>query len=268
MITMDGQEILARILRLRSGRMGLERPDPVRRLAMKRFCGIGLSLALVVAVVAPQFAGGGVDTATGGVAVAKEGKVKEHRSGDWDPGLTEAEKETLFAIVRDTLEWCVKDRTGEFKFEKYAITETLRKPTHSFVTLKLRNMLRGCIGSLPPMAADPMYLSVHQNAINAALRDWRFPPVTPGELERLDVYISLLSPVKDIKSLDEFHIGEHGIILIKGGHRAVYLPEVAVEQGWSKEETLESLSEKAGLPSDAWKQGARFQVFSSVVLSK
>ena len=174
----------------------------------------------------------------------------------------------MFAIAKDTLDWCVKGTKGDFPFDKYKITPKLKVPTHTFVTLKISGQLRGCIGSLPPMTPAPLYESVHDNALNAALRDWRFNPVKPSELPRLEVHVSLLSPVTDIKSLDEFKLGEHGIIIIKGSHRAVYLPEVAPEQGWTKEETLASLSEKAGMNSDAWKEGAKFQIYSSVVLSK
>jgi MEMO1 family protein len=165
--------------------------------------------------------------ATNNVTAQKEEpkvKVKEHKSGAWTPALSEDEKETLFAIATDTLNWCVNGGKGEFSFDKYKITPKLKVPTHTFVTLKIGGNLRGCIGSLPPMSAAPLYESVYDNAVNAALKDWRFPPVGPAELPKLDVHISMLSPVTDIKSLDEFKLGEHGIIIIKGGHRAVYLP--------------------------------------------
>jgi AmmeMemoRadiSam system protein A len=207
-------------------------------------------------------------TASSATARKEEGKVKEHKSGTWTPGLSDEENETLFAIAKDTLDWCVNGGKGEFSFDKYKITPKLKVPTHTFVTLKIGGNLRGCIGSLPPMAAAPLYESVYDNAVNAALKDWRFSPVRPAELSKLEIDISLLSPVTDIKSLDEFKLGEHGIIILKGGHRAVYLPEVAPEQGWTKEETLASLSEKAGMNPDAWKEGAKFQIYSSVVLSK
>jgi AmmeMemoRadiSam system protein A len=197
----------------------------------------------------------------------KEGmKMKEQKSGEWTPGLNESEKETLFAIAKDTLEWCVKGGKGDFSFDKYTITEKMKKDTATFVTLKIQGMLRGCIGSLAPV--EPLYKSVHNNAVNAAIHDYRFRPVTAGELGKIDIHISLLSPIVDIASLEEFKLGEHGIIMEKGPYRAVYLPEVAIEQKWTKDETLESLSEKAGLPGDAWKKGAKFKVFSSVVLSK
>ena len=208
---------------------------------------------------------GGCRAETAKDAKKEEIRVKEHRSGEWSPGLTESEKATLFAIAKDTLVWCVEGSTRPFSFDKYEITPRLKEATATFVTLKIGAMLRGCIGSLAPVAS--MYRSVHDNTINAALRDFRFRPVTPAEIGKIDVHISLLSPIEEIQSLNEFKIGEHGIIMEKGGCRAVYLPEVAVEQNWTREETLSSLSVKAGLSRDAWREGTRFEVFSSVVLS-
>ena len=192
--------------------------------------------------------------------------MKEHRSGEWTPELSDAERETLFAIANDTLQWCIKGEGGMFDFSRYTLTDKLEVPMATFVTLKINGMLRGCIGSLMPMA--PLYKSVHDNAVNASLKDHRFRPVSVLELPQLDVHISVLSPIVPIDSLEEFKLGEHGIILEKGFGRAVYLPEVAPEQGWTVEETLSSLSQKAGLPADAWRSGAKFKVFSSVVLSK
>ncbi len=199
-------------------------------------------------------------------AAVKEHRVKEHRSGRWSPELSDEEQSTLYGLVMDTLEWCVRGRRGAFAFDRYTLTPNLRREMATFVTLKKDGRLRGCIGSLE--AEEPLYLSAHHNAINAALRDPRFPPVRPEELEGLSVDVSILSPLRDIGSPAEFRIGEQGVILEKGFHRAVYLPEVALEQGWTMEETLSSLSMKAGLPPDAWRQGCSFKVFESVVLSR
>jgi AmmeMemoRadiSam system protein A len=193
--------------------------------------------------------------------------ILEHKSGQWSPGLTDAEKATLFAIAEDTLRWCTAaQRAGEFSFETYDLTPKLHARTATFVTLKVGGRLRGCIGSLTPVA--PLYRSIHDNAVNAALRDPRFAAVAARELAGIDVHLSILSPIRGIAAIEEFRIGEHGIIVEKGMHRAVYLPEVAVEQKWTVEETLSSLSRKAGLPPDAWREGASFKVFSSVALSK
>lgn len=197
--------------------------------------------------------------------LAKEGVVKEQRRGTWTPHLTSDEQRTLFAIAQDTLAWCVQGEQGAFAFDPYALTPTLKTLMGTFVTLKIHGDLRGCIGSLE--AVDPLYLSVHKNALAAALHDYRFAPLRPAELAALEVHVSILSPNRAIATIEEFTLGAHGIILSKGGRRAVFLPEVALEQGWTREETLSYLSRKAGLPADAWKQDAQFQVFESVVLS-
>ncbi len=187
-------------------------------------------------------------------------------SGAWNPGLNDAECDLLFDIAEDTLAWCVARKSSEFDYSGYAVTDLFRIPFATFVTLTIRGKLRGCIGSLLP--DDMLYLGVHQNAVNAALRDPRFAPVKEQELPSIDIHISILSPIEAISSIDAFLLGEHGIIMEKDGHRAVYLPEVSVEQGWTVEETLSSLSQKAGLSGNAWRSNASFSVFSSVVLSK
>ena len=198
--------------------------------------------------------------------IMHQDKIVEHRSGKWSPNLSLEEKNIIFKIAEDTLQWCVKDKRGDFDFSTYRITDKLRIKMATFVTLKKNGALRGCIGSLAPVS--PLFESVHDNTVNAALEDFRFTPVQPAELSEIELHVSILSPIIDIASLDEFIIGEHGIIVEKGFHKAVYLPEVAIEQGWNKEETLSSLCLKAGMGPNDWKKGARFKIFSSVVLEK
>lgn len=194
-------------------------------------------------------------------------KVKEHKSGDWTPGLTDAEKATLFAIARDVLRWSVTGRKGRVDLDGYDLTPKLKADCATFVTFKNKGRLRGCVGCLE--AREPMYASVRTSAENAATDSrFRYDPITERELPEIDIHVSLLSPMEPIKSLDEFRIGAHGIVLEKGWNRAVYLPEVAVEQKWTKEQTLSSLSGKAGLRADAWREGAKFKIFSSVVLAE
>jgi hypothetical protein len=124
--------------------------------------------------------------------------------------------------------------------------------------------LRGCIGQVFP--AFPLRLAVVVAAVSAALHDTRFPPVEAGELDRLDVEVTLLSPPEPVGSWKDIRLGTHGIVLEKGEHRALFLPQVPGEQGWTLDETLSHLSVKAGLPADAWKQGTRFSVFTGQVL--
>jgi AmmeMemoRadiSam system protein A len=214
--------------------------------------------------VSPTGEGSKMATTTEG---AKMKKIAEHRSGEWTPALSDAEKATLFALTRETLEWVLKGAKGEFPVEKRTLTPKLKEKCAVFVTYKNGEDLRGCIGVLEAM--EPMYLAVHHYAVEAA-RDYRFAgnPITLAEMPRLNIHVSLLSPMRPIASLDEFKLGEHGIVLQKGLGRAVFLPEVAIEQKWTKEETLSYLSRKAGLSTDAWREGAKFKVFSSVVLAE
>jgi AmmeMemoRadiSam system protein A len=141
----------------------------------------------------------------------------------------------------------------------------LREPAGAFVTLKRNGRLRGCIGYILPR--KPLVEAVLENGVNAALNDRRFRPVGPDELGDLEVEVSVLSPPRSIASVDAFRVGEQGLILRKGGRQAVFLPEVAAEQGWTREDTLSHLARKAGLPDDGWRQGASFAVFTSTKYS-
>jgi AmmeMemoRadiSam system protein A len=126
--------------------------------------------------------------------------------------------------------------------------------------------LRGCIGQ--PEPTWPLYYGTVQAALDAALRDPRFPAVTAAELPRLAVEVTVLSPRRKIASYRDIRIGTHGVVLQKGGRSALFLPQVAPEQGWSVEQMLSALSEKAGLPGDAWREGARLEVFTGQVFEE
>jgi AmmeMemoRadiSam system protein B/AmmeMemoRadiSam system protein A len=127
--------------------------------------------------------------------------------------------------------------------------------------------LRGCIGQ--PEPTYPLYYGTVRAALDAALHDPRFPPVTAEELPRLGVEVTVLSPHRPIASPGEIRLGTHGIVLQKDGHAALFLPQVAPEQGWGVEETLDALCEKAGLPRGAWREGgARLSVFTGQVIEE
>lgn len=134
----------------------------------------------------------------------------------------------------------------------------------SFVTLRKDGDLRGCIGYIAPM--DTLYRQVYALARQAAFHDWRFPPLGEDELAKVRIEVSVLSPMKDIAGLDEFVPSRDGILMTCRGHRAVFLPEVADETGWTKDEMLAALSRKAGLPPDAYLDAdASFMTFTSEV---
>lgn len=137
----------------------------------------------------------------------------------------------------------------------------------AFVTLEEDGALRGCIGYM--QGVDSLYRQVYKLAREAAFSDWRFPPLAEDELAKVSVKVSVLSPMATIGSLDDFVLGRDGILMTICGRRAVFLPEVALETGWTKEEELAALSRKAGLPPDAWKSPeAAFQTFTSEVFSE
>lgn len=144
--------------------------------------------------------------------------------------------------------------------------EKLRTPTGVFVTLTEGGDLRGCIGHI--IAQAPLVDAVIDNAINAAFDDPRFSPVTAPEVDRLHIEISVLTPLRAIAGPEEIVVGRDGVLLERGGRRAVFLPQVAPEQGWDRDTMLDHLSMKAGLPRGAWREGARFQVFQAFVFGE
>ena len=135
----------------------------------------------------------------------------------------------------------------------------LHKPYGAFVTLKQQGCLRGCIGRI--VSDIPLYLLVQEMARAAALYDNRFPPVSVGDLPHLTYEITVLSTLREIKSIDEIELGKHGIIIEAKGRSGVFLPQVATETGWTLEEFLGHCSrDKAGLGWDGWKK-ARISIF-------
>jgi AmmeMemoRadiSam system protein A len=135
-----------------------------------------------------------------------------------------------------------------------------------FVTLRRKDRggeLRGCIGRM--MSERPLRETLPEVAADAALKDRRFPPVDTTELPSLSVELSLLSPMEPADSWRDIIIGTHGIYLRRGFRSAVFLPEVAVEQGWDLETTLTRLALKGGMDADAWRQAdAEFSLFTSI----
>jgi AmmeMemoRadiSam system protein A len=132
-----------------------------------------------------------------------------------------------------------------------------------FVTLHRQGRLRGCIGYIEGI--KPLAEAVVDNGRSAAVGDPRFAPVTAGELDQLEIEVSALTPLRPVSGPEDIEIGRHGIVLAKGGRRAVFLPQVAPEQGWDLTTTLGHLALKAGLGPDGWQEGARFEVFEAEV---
>lgn len=132
-----------------------------------------------------------------------------------------------------------------------------------FVTLRKGKELRGCIGRI--VSDQPLSESLPQVALDAALRDPRFPPVTADELKDLRVEVSVLTPKHPIASAEEIVPGRDGVVLEHEEHRGVFLPTVWDETAWTREQFLSELaSQKAGLAPDAWTQATLYAFESQV----
>jgi len=143
----------------------------------------------------------------------------------------------------------------------------LRETLAAFVTLEKRGMLRGCIGTIDPVA--PLWRSIRDNAIAAAVADRRFAPVSAEELGDLELEISILTRPESVGSPEDFQVGRHGVVLQAHGRRAVFLPQVAPEQGWDRATTLSYLARKAGLDRDVWRTpAAALSVFEAQVIAE
>lgn len=182
--------------------------------------------------------------------------------------LTDAEKALLREIAGAAVAAAVRNTDppdGRALAEERGVDPAPRLLTRrgAFVTLHLSGQLRGCIGYIEGVV--PLLDAVARNGRAAAIADPRFPPVTPAELPRLDLEVSALTPLRPVDSAEEIVVGRHGILLTKGAHKAVFLPQVAPEQGWDLVTTLGHLALKAGLGPHDWQEGTRFEVFEAEV---
>lgn len=142
----------------------------------------------------------------------------------------------------------------------------LARPAGAFVTLHKRGALRGCIGHLD--ASEPLGKVVTRMAVAASSADPRFPPLTPDELEDVDLEISLLGPLVPIAGPEDIVVGRDGLIVERGWSRGLLLPQVATEWGWDAETFLAHTCQKAGLPKDAWRNGAKLWRFAAEVFGE
>ena len=140
------------------------------------------------------------------------------------------------------------------------------EPGAAFVTLHRHGELRGCIGHIE--ADEPLGRVIARGAVAAASADPRFPPVGASELPDLEIELSLLGPLEPVMTPDDIEVGRHGLVVELGWHRGLLLPQVAPEWGWDRETFLAQTCHKAGLPRDAWKQGAKVWRFEAEVFGE
>ena len=179
--------------------------------------------------------------------------------------LTGEERAQLLQIARTSIENTLARKT-DLPYDSMKMSPALQEHCGAFVTLHKGDKLRGCIGNL--MGYKPLYQTVASMACAAAFEDPRFYPVKESEMKDIDIEISVLSPLRKIQSIDEFQLGRHGIYIIKGEHRGTFLPQVAEETGWTKEEFLGHCArDKAGLAWNGWKD-AELYVYEAIVFGE
>jgi AmmeMemoRadiSam system protein A len=143
---------------------------------------------------------------------------------------------------------------------------TLKQKRGAFVTLKAKNKLRGCIGY--PLPHKSLFETIVDVAISAATKDIRFSPLQQDELQETQIEISVLSQPKLIKDISEVEVGKHGIIVTRGPHKGLLLPQVPGEWGWDRDTFLGHGCMKAGIEENAWKKDAQIEIFSAQVFSE
>ena len=177
--------------------------------------------------------------------------------------LTEARKAALLRLARESIVGHVTGQSPAIE-----VSDAAPEASGVFVTIKRRAELRGCLGTLACL--DGLDSEVARCARDAASRDPRFPPVSPDEIPELSVEISVLGPLERIDPVrpESVTVGRDGLVVERGPHRGLLLPQVATEWGWTAEQFLRQTCRKAGLPDDAWRTGARVFRFDAEVFGE
>jgi AmmeMemoRadiSam system protein B/AmmeMemoRadiSam system protein A len=183
------------------------------------------------------------------------------RASEHKGALPDDAQRELLAFARESIRRYIETGTAPLA---RPVDSALWREQGVFVTLKKQGELRGCIGHRE--ADRPLAQVVGAMALQAAFNDRRFWPLEHEELEQIKIEISLLSPLKLVAGPDAVVIGRDGVFLKKQERGALFLPEVAVEQNWDHGQLMTRLCRKAGLPADAWREGAELYTFQTVAL--
>lgn len=171
------------------------------------------------------------------------------------------ERALLLHLAHDSILAALEQR----KISLSPPTTHLAEPRGVFTSLYLQGQLRGCVGFVFPV--NPVYRAVAETAQAAAFEDNRFHPVISEEAPALEIELSILSPPLPIRA-EEVEIGRHGLLVSMGGHRGLLLPQVPMEHHWDPATFLEQTCRKAGLPADAWQNGAIIEAFTAEVFGE
>ncbi|MDD8014127.1 MAG: AmmeMemoRadiSam system protein A [Acidobacteriota bacterium] len=177
--------------------------------------------------------------------------------------LTLEHKQFLLRFARKTIENYLKDGST---IKAPRADRILTEKRGAFVTVRVGGVLRGCIGY--PLPHKPLVETIIDVAVMAVSQDYRFTPLDIEELDRTEIEISVLSLPRPIQNVKEIEVGRHGIIVSKGYHKGLLLPQVPEEHGWDRETYLRHGCLKAGLDENEWKKGAHIEIFTADVFSE
>lgn len=196
---------------------------------------------------------------TGGAGVGGDGAQRapeERPDPDADArgpapyeGLNAEERDELLRLARASIAAAL---SGDAPPASTLRSRSLDTECGAFVTLNKGGRLRGCIGYI--QAVKPLRETVSEMAVQAAMHDPRFPSVSAGELDDIDIEISVLSPLVEVKDVEEIQVGRDGLLVRLGAASGLLLPQVATDYGWDRGTFLEQTCRKAGLPADSWKR--------------
>ncbi len=178
--------------------------------------------------------------------------------------MTHEERQLLLKAARNRIERHLGLTNEMVHLPAEGVFDTL---SGCFVTLHAHGDLRGCIGFIK--AVEPLRNTIEEAAILAATEDPRFPPVNAREWHHVSIEISVLTPPFDMESYDDIVVGKHGLIVREGYRSGLLLPQVPVEHGMDRDEFLDALCRKAGLPPKLWTQKQlKLQAFTAEVFSE
>ncbi len=227
---------------------------------------VGYVSAVMVKEKSPRKNAQGASASESGAAAASSNlSSSPKKSKTENPSeLTKADKIYLLRLARRVVE---AECAGKKPTVPPSSSPIMKERRGAFVTLHEKGQLRGCIGYIE--AIKPLSTTIAEMAKAAALDDWRFSPVRAEEVPRLEIEISVLSPITEVTDPTTIVVGKHGLIVTRGMNRGLLLPQVAIEWKWDRETFLAQTCVKAGLPKDAWKQReTKIECFTADVFSE
>jgi AmmeMemoRadiSam system protein A len=177
------------------------------------------------------------------------------------PEFSLQERAQLLRLAHDAISFALEGRETSLDIP----TPHFAEHRGAFTSLYLTGELRGCVGYVLPTC--PVYQAVAETARAAAFDDNRFAPLTKEEAAHLQIELSILSPPQPIPA-EEIEVGRHGLLITWHGRRGLLLPQVAIEHAWHRATFLEQTCRKAGLPLDAWQNGATIEAFTAEVFGE